>query len=222
MKKIDETIGFAISNNDDETTLTKGVEAYIKEDYENAYRLYTVSAMMGNPLSTSNLGYCYLYGKGIKKDVAMGIHILKLAARQGIVEANYKLGSIYYYVFEDVKKDKSLGMYYIDKAWEIIKLRDLDAVSFPQVCYIKGKILMGNKKKFTESEIMSIVDMFMLARLGFIDEIKNGMNYHIKYLQDIEEILNRPEFYKIAKKFDKIIENEWDNVPPNDFGNFIQ
>lgn len=66
---------------------------------------------MGNTKATTNLGYCYLYGKGIEVDLGLAIQYLQIAATHNNIEVMYKLGDIYGNDKWGVT-DKELSIYY--------------------------------------------------------------------------------------------------------------
>ena len=61
----------------------------IKEDPEEAVRMYTKAAKLGNADAQYHLGDRYHLGEGVKKDRAEAIRWYKKAAEQGHEDARY-------------------------------------------------------------------------------------------------------------------------------------
>lgn len=83
------------------------------ERRDNQYiRWMTKAADKGYPMAQYQLGSCYLYGNGVKKDKEKGVSLLESASEQGVGEASYYLGQYY----EFFSKDKKKAQTWYDKA----------------------------------------------------------------------------------------------------------
>jgi uncharacterized protein len=72
-------------------------EAYNRQDYATAVRLYKPLADQGDAHSQYNLGVMYVNGQGVPKDDTQAMKWYRLAADQGDASAQYNLGLMYDY-----------------------------------------------------------------------------------------------------------------------------
>ena len=70
-------------------------ENIIKQDYEEAMRLYLFAARLGHMRSVSNIARMYSYGKGVSIDHKESIKWYKIAAENGSSDANFNIGIKY-------------------------------------------------------------------------------------------------------------------------------
>lgn len=63
--------------------LKKGLKAYKAGDYETALKEWRPLAENGHPGAQYNIGFNYLQGKGVRKDLVQAYFWFELAARQG-------------------------------------------------------------------------------------------------------------------------------------------
>ena len=85
------------------------------ERRDNQYiRWMTKAADKGNPKAMYQLGACYLYGTGVKKDVEKAVSLLERSSEMGEPESSYYLGQYY----ELMAKDKKKAQQWYDKAAE--------------------------------------------------------------------------------------------------------
>ena len=73
----------------------KGYEYYQKGDYKNALTYFLIAANHGDMNAEYNVGYIYLYGKGIEVDNKKAFDWFQKAADKGHVLAQVQLGEIY-------------------------------------------------------------------------------------------------------------------------------
>jgi TPR repeat protein len=64
-------------------------------DYADAKAHYERWAEQGNKLAIANLGFLYLHGLGVKKDVQKSMELFEQAANGGNAYAAYNLGTVY-------------------------------------------------------------------------------------------------------------------------------
>ena len=62
----------------------QGVAAYTARSYAEAAELFRKAADMGHAPAQYNLGYCYKYGDGVPRDLAVSAEWYRKAAEQGI------------------------------------------------------------------------------------------------------------------------------------------
>ena len=70
----------------------------VKKDYEEAVRLYRLSADQGNALGQNNLGYMYHNGLGVEKDLKEAVRYYRLSADQGNSDAQNNLNRLSNYL----------------------------------------------------------------------------------------------------------------------------
>jgi len=62
----------------------QGMAAYRARSYASAAELFRKAADMGYAPAQYNLGYCYKYGDGVPRDLAVSTEWYRKAAEQGI------------------------------------------------------------------------------------------------------------------------------------------
>ena len=85
-----------------------GFNAYKRQDYKTAHRLWYPLAEQGNITAQYNLGYMYEKGKGLPQDYKEAVRLYRLSAEQGDVDAQLKLG-VSYGMGRGVPKDYALA-----------------------------------------------------------------------------------------------------------------
>ena len=75
---------------------SEAVKAHNARNYNEAARLFKLSAAQGDAASQFNLGIMYYTGQGIVQDYAEAAHWYKLSAAQGHAGAQFNLGHMYY------------------------------------------------------------------------------------------------------------------------------
>ena len=72
------------------------VDAYNKQDYKTALRLFKSEAQQGSAPAQYNIGLMYVEGQGVPQDFAEAVKWFRLAAQQELARAQYHLGLMYY------------------------------------------------------------------------------------------------------------------------------
>ena len=72
-----------------------GLDAYQKQDYKEAVRLFRLSAEQGNAEAQYNLGNMIFAGYGVPQDYKEAVKWYRLSAEQGLAQAQYTLGVMY-------------------------------------------------------------------------------------------------------------------------------
>ena len=91
--------------------LTKGNQAYIKQDYNEAVKLYKASCEKNRYVGCYNLALMYLDGIGILKNYAKAVELYTKACDGDVYNSCYNLGLLYskgYGVKIDNKKASEL------------------------------------------------------------------------------------------------------------------
>lgn len=216
-KKIElsNTDFIAIRDNDKTYILNKGAKLYKEETYYQSVEYYRLAASMGDIKATSNLGYCYLYGRDIEINVDLAIAYFTIAANRGDIDANYKLGDIY---SRDkwVKPDKELALYYyenaikciingsIDDYKEIVYVDELD--EYPSLCFAVGREMFVGGDMNTN--LMMSYQFLKHAEIGYKREIDNGFDKYIESYNKVLDYLSKEEFSDAKAHYEDIIKNE--------------
>lgn len=72
-----------------------GHEAYQREDYAAAYRIWKPLAEQGNAAAQYNLGLLYQHGLGVERQLAVAVKWYGLAAQNGDADAQTVIGDLY-------------------------------------------------------------------------------------------------------------------------------
>jgi len=72
-----------------------GLEAYYRNDYATAVRLFRPLVAQGNVAAQFNLGWMYDNGTGVAQDYKEAVRLYGLAAAQGYATAQFNLGWMY-------------------------------------------------------------------------------------------------------------------------------
>lgn len=206
----------AIEHCDDEYINKKGAKLYTNQIYSKAVEYYRLAASMGNIGSISNLGYCYLYGRGINKDISLAISYFKIASNKKNPDAAYKLGDIYGRD-EWGLKDKELSIYYYMLAVKYILGSDLEIFDdiyyrnnlqlFPSLCFALAREFSKNGSLVTN---ISLSYQFLLhAKLGYEKELLNGREFYRESYENVLKLIKESQYNEIREKYDNIfIDNE--------------
>ena len=188
----------AIDRNDSNHFLSLGAELYNKGKYLEAIEYYELAAAMGNSHAISNLGYCYLYGRGIPKDEKKALLYFNIAANKNDIDALYKIGT-FYLSGKYVTKDKDIAMYFLNKAFEEAIENYGDLTQFPSLCLTLAKEYMEDDEK----DPLLIYKLLTDAKVGYEYEIgENGASYYTESYNKVLEMLDNPMFEEIEHSCD--------------------
>lgn len=177
----------AIEQNDSNYFLNKGANLYNKGEYLGAIEYYEIAASMGNSHAISNLGYCYLYGRGIPKDEKKAVLYFNLAANKNDIDALYKLGTFYLSGIV-VKKDTEIALYFLERA----KAQVHNLSDFPSLCYTLACEYIKDTNQY---EPYKIFDLLEEAKYGYEYEInEHGATYYQKNYEAVLKILEDSMF----------------------------
>ena len=170
----------AIALRDSNYINNKGAKLYEPETYDRAVEYYRIAAAMGNVHATSNLGYCYLYGRSIEQNTSLAIA--------------YKLGDIY---SRDkwVEKDSEMSIYYYRMALSYVLGEDADfdhimwcrgLQDYPSLCYAFARELSPGGTLCTN--INQAYQFLKHAQIGYEKCLANGENmYKESYFDVVRE-----------------------------------
>ena len=71
------------------------MKSYKAEQYETAFKLFEKGADCGHAGARTYLGMCYALGRGVERNDAKGVELIREAAEQGNPEAHISLGFCY-------------------------------------------------------------------------------------------------------------------------------
>lgn len=208
-----EAIGYGDSN----YINNKGAKLYAPETYGKSVEYYRLAATMGNVQAISNLGYCYLYGRSIEKNISLAIAYFKVAAMRDNVDAAYKLGDIYGSDKWGVK-DKELSVYYyrmaasyvIGENWEknnaIIWSDDLQR--YPSLCYALAREL--SRDGYMATDLDAAYQFLKHAKSGYEKFINDGSTMYQQSYEGVIDLLDDSQFDKIRENYDRIFDDEYD------------
>ena len=72
-----------------------GWDAYERQDYKTAYKLWLPLAEQGDALAQFNLALMYEDGQGVPQDYQEAFKWYRLSAEQGLSNAQYNVGNMY-------------------------------------------------------------------------------------------------------------------------------
>lgn len=224
--KLTKTDIEAIKRIDSNYINSKGATAYLNKDYATAIEYYHLASTMNNVQAACNLGYCYLYGKGVKANTEVAIAYFELAAIRNNVEACYNLGDIYRNDKWGIK-DTELSVYYYRMAATFIIGEDDwsgDTISFtdelqeyPSLCFALGRELMPNGNLALNLE--GAYQFLRHAEKGYSKQIMNGAEFYEKNYHKVVDLLEDDIFDPIRDEYDEIFDDEYydeddDMYPP--------
>ncbi len=199
----------AIKNVDANYLNSKGAKLYKEENYKEAVEYYRLAAAMGSIEATSNLGYCYLYGRSIKQNLSLALAYFEMAAARENIDACYKLGDIY----ESDKwgvKDLELSMYYyrmaasflIELDWDIpyIILDTRELQKYPSLCFALGRHLMPGG--IMPTDLDQAYQFLKQAETGYEREIANGSHFYEKAYKGVVDCLLDDIFDDIRDEYE--------------------
>ena len=126
---------FTSCSGNGEKEFEEGMKSYKAEQYETAFKLFEKGADCGHAGARTYLGMCYALGRGVERNDAKGVELIREAAEQGYAEAQEKLGLCYQ---EGVRIEKD----YAEAAkWfrEAAEQGNPEAHISLGFCYLKGR-----------------------------------------------------------------------------------
>ena len=200
LTKVDEA---ALRDGDSVYLNGRGADAYYKADYETALEYYRLAAAMGNVESVSNLGYCYMYGRGVEKNMGLAVAYFRLAAERGNPDALYKLGSIYRRGADGVEADGQLGVYYYQRALDVIAGQPgADGTLYPSLMLALAKEHLPDG--LLEVDLNLAWQFLELARQGYESEIAGGAEFYKGALSEVKRMQQLPIFLQNLAEEDEM------------------
>lgn len=195
----------AVNTKDSDFLNAKGAKFYGNEEYEKAVEYYRLASSMGNVQATSNLGYCYLYGRSIPVNVDLAIQYFKLAANEGNMDAIYKLGDIY---SRDKwgKEDREMAAYYYLKglnefcedSWELYYYDKTRL--YPSLFFAIARESMPNGLLNTDLDLAYVC--LQIAKEGYEKFIADGDKMYQESYENVLKLLDDEIFNDAKERFD--------------------
>lgn len=209
--KLTKTDMLAIETGDLAYITSKGSNLYDEDTYYKSVEYYRLGSAMGDPQATSNLGYCYLYGRDIKADTELAIAYFTIAANQGNIDALYKLGDIFGSNKWKVK-DKEKSAYYYQKAAIVLLEKKFHPEAcivweyyvrnYPSLCFALARELLPDGGLFTDIELS--YQFLKHAEIGYKKAIEFGSTMYEESYKNVLKCLNKKEYNSIRKKYDDL------------------
>ena len=203
----------AVSLGDSNYLINKGAALNNPDTYKESVDYYNLAAALGNSHAISNLGYCYLYGRGVEANLSLALAYFRIAAMKHDIDAMYKLGDIYSRDKWGIK-DEELSVYYyrmaasylIGKDWEsnaaIAHCRALQ--EYPSLCFALGRELSVGS--FMNTDLDYAYQFLKHAEKGYEIAISSGQNVYENPYISVTELLSDPQFDIVRDLYDRFFE----------------
>lgn len=157
------------AQNDNSTNIQKGDDYYDKEDYKNAYVIFSKAANEGNSYAQNRLGLMYENGYGVEQDYEIAVNWYNKSAVQGNDEAQFYLGRMYD-KGQGVKQDYAKAAEWYQKAAE---KGNVTAQFIIGLMYYKGQ---GVKQDYTKA-----AEWYKKAAQQGYADAENNLGYCYEY-----------------------------------------
>ena len=205
--KLTKTDYQAINNDDSNYINNKGAVLYTKDTYYKSVEYYRLASAMGDVQATSNLGYCYLYGRDIEVNLDLAIAYFTIAAKKGNADAAYKLGDIYGSDKWELK-DKELSVYYyrmaasflIDDEWTPYNTYYNDELKrYPSLCFALAREL-GKDGSMPTDLFLSFI-FLNIAKEGYEKELMNGSDMYQDVYEKVLALLDDEQYNEVREDY---------------------
>ncbi|AYV81452.1 MAG: hypothetical protein Harvfovirus35_1, partial [Harvfovirus sp.] len=169
-------------------------------DYDEAIKMYRLSASQGYAQGQADLGWMYFHGVGVPRDYSEGLKWFRLAAEQNNMFSQKQLGFMYQHGF-GLEKDMDKALYYYSLA---ALQNDSDTIGslagFNEKIHRTkgiGLIVMAKEKERQMNELMMNKIKFLEKKIAD-QEVEIT---HLRYIPHGKEFKNIEEnFYSLALK----------------------
>lgn len=210
--KLTETDLKIITTGDLDYILDKGANLYNKGKYDEAIEYYRIASSMGDIQATSNLGYCYLYGRSIEPNIELALAYFTIASNMGNVDASYKLGDIY---SSDKWKLKNIEMsnYYYNKAAKYLLGNDFSIenilnnevlIEYPSLCFALGREMSIDGSLSTNLDLSYI--FLKIALIGYEKELDMNHTMYKTPYENTKEYLNKDCYNKSKERLEDLFD----------------
>ena len=132
-----------------------GLQAYMAQDYQTAIPYYQASVQLGSSAAMCNLGYCYYYGRGVKRDKELARYYWETSAVLGEAASTYKLGDMHRN--GDIEANESVAWLYYCRAWQLSQ-NEKDILNYPNIClrlarYGADRLTVGQRAFFAAEAV---------------------------------------------------------------------
>lgn len=181
-----------IDKNDVGQILYIAATSYEKGEYNKAVEYYRIAMAMGSIDAVCSLGYCFFYGRGVKKDYRIARYYFNIARKYGSINATYKLGDMYMHGF-GVKEDENIALGYYIKAYEdSLKEKNnniSDPFSYPDICFRMGYCYYEGIGGYTNKN--KALELFNEAEKYFKIRIAEGDGFSSQILEITEDYIKQ-------------------------------
>lgn len=184
----------------------KGAKYYTESDYEKAIEYYRLAAAMGCVHSISNLGYCYMYGRSIPRNMSLAMAYFRAAAQKGDIDAMYKLGNIYEKGADGVPSDQEMAVYYYRLAIRTIEEDYNDPERYPSLYLSVGKAYMPGGMMFCD--LKGAYQLLQIAKRGYEIEKAEGVKFHAEAYAEVLRLLDDACFDSVRDELEDDEEDE--------------
>lgn len=144
-----------IMENDANALCGRGLQAYMEQDYQTAIPYYKASVRLGSSAAMCNLGYCYYYGRGVRRSKEKARYYWETSAVMGEAASTYKLGDMHRN--GDIEKNENVAWQLYCRAWQLGK-NEKDILNYPNIClrlaqYGKGRLSRGKRAFFAAEAV---------------------------------------------------------------------
>lgn len=198
----------AIQNGDSNYLLNKGIRYFHDQDYEVALDYYHLASSMGNGRAAGNIGYCYMYGKGVPAEVDLALSYFRIGMDSRDIDSYYKLGKIY--CDGDVlEKDFELGVYYYESALaELLENYTLeDQLNYPDLFYALSQEKLPEGR--LGENLSASYKYLLIAELGYTIAVRDGAFYLETILEEVKEKKESELYQDIREGVSKEFEEEY-------------
>lgn len=89
------------------------------QDNATAVKWLEKAVQKNSAAGRNNLGYMYLHGQGVKRDIAQALALFTKAAAQGLPDAQHNLGELYF-AGQGTPRDYRKAMHYFSLAAQVV------------------------------------------------------------------------------------------------------
>ena len=101
----------AVKGNPDAQNRIGIIEYNVSHNYSEAFKWFNKASEQGHPWAEYNLGFMYLNGKGVERNIQKSFDYLYKSATKNIPDAQYLLGTLYEDSLIDGEKDLCVSWY---------------------------------------------------------------------------------------------------------------
>lgn len=165
----------------------RGLQAYMAQDYKTAIPYYQASAALGCSGAMCNLGYCYYYGRGVKRDKEKARYYWETSAVLGEAASTYKLGDMHRN--GDIEENEDTAWLYYCRAWQRSKY-ERDILNYPNIClrlaqYGEGRLTNAQRAFFASEAVGCFEERIRQGDVYSDDSLAQARRLYAELVQDV-------------------------------------